>query len=137
MSKPGPVRLRRKITAEFFRTEAGNEPVREWLKELTKDERQAIGKSVRETEYGWPLGIPTCRSLGGGLWEVRTTLEDRIARVIFCMVGAQMVLLHGFIKKSQKIPKAELDTARERKKNLEARLREIEKNKKSKPRTRK
>jgi phage-related protein len=124
-----PPRPRRKITAEFYKTETGNEPVREWMKGLSKAERQAIGKDIRATEYGWPLGVPTCDSLGDGLWEVRITLESRIARVIFCMIATQMILLHGFIKKTQTTPKPDLNTAKERKRNLESRLREIEKQK--------
>jgi phage-related protein len=135
MSKAAPDRPRRRITAQFYKTEAGNEPVREWLRGLRKEERQAIGTDIRTTEYGWPIGMPTCKGLGGGLYEVRTTLEDRIARVIFCMIADQMVLLHGFIKKTEQTSKADLDTARDRKKKLEARLREIEKKQKQKART--
>lgn len=104
-------RPQRKITAEFYRTEAGNEPVRSWLKTLTREERQEIGKDVRKTEYGWPIGMPTCDSLGDGLWEVRSDLGERIARVFFSMVGARMVLLHAIIKKSRTAPKVDLDTA--------------------------
>ena len=125
MQKGHFARPQRRITAEFYRTEAGNEPVREWLKRLRKDERQAIAKDIRKAEYGWPLGMPTCDALGGGLWEVRTNLETRIARVFFCMAGARMVLLHGIIKKTQKAPSVDLQTARERKRNLEDRLRGI------------
>jgi phage-related protein len=125
MQKGQPARPQRRIAAEFYRTEVGNEPVREWLKRLRKDERQAIAKDIRTAEYGWPLGMPTCDALGGGLWEVRTTLENRIARVFFCMVGARMVLLHGIIKKTQKAPSVDLATARARKRNLEERLREL------------
>jgi phage-related protein len=137
MPKAPPDRLRKKVIAEFYQTEAGNEPVREWLRSLPKEERQAIAVDVRKTEYGWPLGMPTCKSLGDGLYEVRTDLEDRIARVVFCMAVQRMVLLHGFIKKTEQTAKAELDTARQRKRKLEARLREIEKQEKHKARTRK
>lgn len=119
-------RPQRRISAEFYRTEAGNEPVREWLKGLSKEERQAIAKDIRKTEYGWPLGMPTCDALGGGLWEVRTSLENRIARVFFCMAGPRMVLLHGIIKKTQKAPTTDLDTARDRKRHLEDRLRALD-----------
>jgi phage-related protein len=118
-----PKRPRRKIAAEFYQTEAENEPVREWLKTLSREDRQEIGRDIRKTEYGWPLGMPTCNSLGSGLWEVRTSLGDRIARVFFCMIGARMILLHGTIKKSRTAPKVDLDTARLRKRNLEERLR--------------
>ncbi len=116
---------RRRITAEFYQTEARNEPVREWLKTLTREDRQEIGKDIRKTEYGWPLGMPTCDALGDGLWEVRTNLGDRIARVFFCMGEARMVLLHGIIKKTRTAPKVDLDTARARKRNLDERLREL------------
>jgi len=79
------------------------------------EERQVIGKDIQKVEFGWPLGLPVCRPLGGGLWEVRSDLpSQRIARVIFCIVDGQMILLHGFIKKSQKTPKRDLDLARER-----------------------
>ena len=122
MPKP-PERPRRRIAAEFYQTEVENEPVRDWLKTLSKVERQEIARDVRKTEYGWPLGMPICDSLGGGLWEVRTNLGARIARVFFCMVGARMILLHGIIKKSRTAPKVDLDTARSRKRNLEERLR--------------
>ena len=117
---------RRKITAEFYRTEAGAEPVRAWLKSLDLEERQQVGRDIRKTEYGWPIGMPTCDALGDGLWEVRSRLGDRITRVFFCMVGGRMVLLHGLIKKSRISPKVDLDTARGRKRNLEERLRRID-----------
>jgi len=83
-----------------------------------------MAKDIRKAEYGWPIGMPTCESLGDGLWEVRTTLEDRIARVLFCMAGRRMVLLHAIIKKTQKTPLVDLNTAKTRKKDLETRLRE-------------
>ncbi len=118
-----PARRQRRIAAEFYQTEAANEPVREWLKALSKEDRQGIGRDIRKTEYGWPIGMPTCDSLGAGLWEVRTNLGDRIARVFFCMVDSRMILLHGIIKKSRTAPKVDLDTARSRKRNLEERLR--------------
>ena len=117
------VRPKRVVTAECYRTEAGSEPVRGWLMSLSLAERQVIGKDVRKMEYGWPLGMPTCDALGQGLWEIRTNLENRIARIFFCQVGNRVVLLHGIIKKSRLAPKVDLDTARRRKADLEARLR--------------
>jgi phage-related protein len=115
-------RPKRLVTAEFYRTEIGNEPVRAWLRSLSVAERQAIGKDIRKVEYGWPLGMPTCDALGQGLWEIRTSLENRIARIFFCLAGNRVVLLHGIIKKSRTAPKPDLDTARRRKRDLEARL---------------
>jgi phage-related protein len=94
----------RKFDAVFFRTESGNEPVREWLLSLTRAERKIIGDDVLKVQYCWPIGKPLVGNLGGGLWEVRSRLTDRIARVIFCLEGRTMVLLHGFIKKTQKAP---------------------------------
>ena len=105
----------KKLPARFYRHTSGNEPVREWLKRLTSEERRAIGKDIQKVEFGWPLGWPVCRPLGEGFWEVRSDLPSRrTARVIFCIVAGQMILLHGFIKKNQQTPKRDLNIARER-----------------------
>jgi phage-related protein len=108
----------RKLDVVFFRTDAGSEPVREWLLSLTKDERKAIGDDVLKVQFCWPIGKPLVGNLGDGLWEVRSGLGDRIARVIFCVEGRIMVLLHGFVKKTQKAPRHELDLAIKRKSQL-------------------
>lgn len=110
------------LPAAFYRTEAGNEPVRDWLKELDKDDRLEIGTDIKTVEFGWPIGMPTCRSLGKGLYEVRSNLpSNRIARTIFCIHDRRMVLLHTFIKKTQKTPLRDLDLALTRKTKLEDR----------------
>ena len=110
----------KRIPAVFFRTELETEPVRDWLKTLSKAERLAIGHDIKDVEYGWPVGMPACRPLGSGLYEVRTNLPSRrIARVVFSIRQERMVLLHGFIKKSRKTPKADLELARRRKKQWE------------------
>ena len=104
----------------FFRTKAGNEPVREWLKSLNINERQIIGEDIKTVQFGWPLGMPLVDNLGHGLWEVRTKLSGgRIARVIFFIDGNTMILLNGFIKKTQRTPKLELDLAKKSKKQYE------------------
>ena len=111
----------KRLPAAFFRQEGGREPVRYWLLSLSEQDRKAIGDDIRAAEYGWPIGMPLCRKIAGrkGLWEIRTNLPDgRIARVFFCTHGGRMVLLHGFIKKSQKTPANELDTAERRMKGL-------------------
>jgi phage-related protein len=110
----------KRVPAVFFRSRAGVEPVRDWLKSLSKEDRFRIGSDIKRVEYGWPIGMPTCRSLGHGLYEVRTHLNRRVARVIFCIKNGHMVLLHGFVKKTQKTPKADLDLALNRKRMLEA-----------------
>jgi phage-related protein len=99
----------------FFRTEAGREPVREWLKSLDQDDRKTIGEDVKLVQFRWPLGMPLVRKMESDLWEVRTRLSNRqIARILFTVRGNEMALLHGFIKKSQKTPVKELGLARTR-----------------------
>ncbi|MGA8043632.1 MAG: type II toxin-antitoxin system RelE/ParE family toxin [Terracidiphilus sp.] len=104
----------KRVPAIFFRTDAGNEPVREWLKAMSSADRKQIGEDIRTVEYGWPIGMPVCRPLGNGLHEVRTNLAaNRIARVFFYIDTHQkMVLLHGIIKKSQTTPKGDWMLAR-------------------------
>lgn len=109
----------KKVPACFYRNENRTEPVRYWLQGLDRESRKRIGADIATVEYGWPVGMPTCRPMGSGLWEVRTNLEDgRIARVLFCLVEDHMILLHGFIKKTQNTPKADLDVARKRMKEV-------------------
>ena len=112
------IEIDRKLEVVFFKTDEGNEPVREWLLSLVKAERKIIGDDVLKVQYCWPLGKPLVENLGLGLWEVRSRLPDRIARLIFCVEGQTMVLLHGFIKKTRKTPKRELDLAVKRMKQL-------------------
>ena len=98
----------------FYRTTAGNEPVREWLKSLGKDDRKIIGTDIKTVQYGWPLGMPLVRKIEPQLWEVRSHITQGIARVLFTVVVDRLVLLHGFVKKTQKLPPAELAVARRR-----------------------
>ena len=102
------------LSVVFFRTTSGKEPVREWLKSLPREERRIIGEDLKTVQFGWPLGMPLVRKLDKGLWEVRSRLPDRIARVIFTSGEGWMVLLHGFIKKSQKTPQEDLILAKTR-----------------------
>lgn len=112
-------RLKR-VPAFFYQTAAGSEPVRDWLKSLDDADRKVIGEDIATVEFGWPVGMPTCKPLAGGLWEVRSTLPSkREARVIFMLDEERMVLLHGFIKRTQKTPKSALDLAKKRKKEIE------------------
>jgi phage-related protein len=102
------------IAVVFFKESSGNEPVRKWLKSLNKITRQVIGDDIKTAQYGWPLGMPLVRSLGKGLWEIRSTIPDGIARVIFKMISGEMVLFHGFIKKTRKTPTQDVDIALDR-----------------------
>jgi len=110
----------RKIELVFCRSPAGNEPVRDWLAGLPADIRRAIGLDLQRVQYRWPVGMPLVRPMGKGLFEVRTNLPDRtIARVLFCFHRGELYALHGFIKKAQKMPPADLKLARDRKKEVE------------------
>ncbi|RLA02489.1 MAG: type II toxin-antitoxin system RelE/ParE family toxin [Gammaproteobacteria bacterium] len=103
----------------FYQSEAGNEPVREWLKSLDKVDMKVIGEDIKTVQLRWPLGMPLIRKLEAGLWEVRSHLTGkRIARVLFTVHDDEMVLLHGFEKDSKKTPKADLELARKRRKAL-------------------
>lgn len=106
---PGPI-----LTVAFFKTDGGNEPVREWLKSLKREERKTIGEDIKTVQFGWPLGMLLTRKLEPGIWEVRSSISRGIARVLFTVEGHSMVLLHGFIKKSQMISGTDLQTARVR-----------------------
>ena len=103
-----------RLRVVFFKTEAGTEPVRDWLKELDRADRKTIGEDIKTVQFGWPLGMSLVRKLDADLWEVRSQLHRRIARVIFTVQHDLMVLLHGFIKKSQKTPISDLNTAKKR-----------------------
>jgi phage-related protein len=105
----------KRVPAIFFRTESGGEPVRDWLKTaLSAEDRRRVGHDIMTVEYGWPLGMPACRRLEGGIHEVRTDLSrNRIVRVLFYIDKlGRMVLLHGFIKKTRRTPAGDLSLAR-------------------------
>ena len=114
---PPPDAQGKRVPAIFYRTEAHGEPVREWLKGLSVDDRKRIGEDIKTVEFGWPIGMPVCKPLSDGIYEVRTTLtQHRIARVLFYIdKKSRMVLLHAFIKKTQKTPDEDLALARSNK----------------------
>jgi phage-related protein len=102
------------LVVRFFRTSGGHEPVREWLKELDAADKKDIGIEIKTVQFGWPIGMPVVRKIRKDLWEVRVTLYQRIARIIFTIYGGEMILLHGFIKKTQTLAKHDIDLAEER-----------------------
>lgn len=111
--------MSKKIEVVFYMSSMGNEPVKEWLKSLNRDERQTIGNDIKTVEYGYPVGMPTSKSLGNKLHEVRSNLSDsKIARVIYVVENGYMILLNGFIKKTQATPKQEIDLALKRYKEI-------------------
>ncbi|MFA4965423.1 MAG: type II toxin-antitoxin system RelE/ParE family toxin [Thermoleophilia bacterium] len=109
----GPV-----LRVVFFRTRGGHEPVREWLRSLEREDRKAVGEDIKTAQFGWPLGMPLIRKLEAGLWEVRSLTTQGTARVIFTVEGETMVLLHGFVKKSRRMPQNDVRTARRRRASL-------------------
>ncbi len=100
-----------KLKVYFYKTGSGTEPVRKWLQSLSTAHKKAIGEDIKTVQFGWPLGMPLVEKIKPFLWEVRSKIPNGIARVLFTVDGNIMILLHGFIKKSQKIPKNELKTA--------------------------
>ena len=102
------------LSVRFFRTSAGKEPVREWLKLRTQAEKKVIGEDIKTVEFLWPVGYPQVTKLDKNLWEVRTDFKDGICRIFFTIWKRYMVLLHSIIKKSQKPPKQDLDLAKKR-----------------------
>ncbi len=106
------------LEVRFYSTNQGREPVREWLKSLPPEVRKAIGEDLKTVQFGWPLGMPLVRKMEPGMWEVRSTIDAGIARVLFTTVGPVMVLLHGFVKKTAKSPANDLKLAQRRMKEV-------------------
>ena len=112
---------RKKVELVFYRNGSGDEPVREWLQALPAKDKSAVGQDLMRAQWRWPVGMPLCRPLGQGLWEIRTELpSSRIARVLICYSNGKLVALHAFIKKTQKTPENDLALGRTRKKELES-----------------
>src|SRR6478736_5572540 len=106
------------IPVRFYQEESGNEPVRKWLHELTINDRKIIGRDIRIIQMDWPVDGSLVKPLGDGLWEIRSKLDNRIARILFIFFDSEIILLHGFIKKTQKTPNQEIVIARKRAKNI-------------------
>jgi phage-related protein len=106
----------KRLPAFFYRSDSGREPVRDWLLSLGAEDRKVIGEDIKDVEFSWPIGMPLVGFLGRDLWEVRSNLSGaRIARILFCIDKGRLVLLHGFIKKTQKTPQKEIELALRRK----------------------
>jgi phage-related protein len=111
--------IARRVPLVFYRSVSGKEPVRDWLKDLDPADKLAVGQDLMRAQWRWPVGMPLCRPMGQGLWEVRTELpSNRIARVFLCLDDGVLVALHAFIKKTQRTPDDELALARKRQKEL-------------------
>ena len=109
------------IPLAFWKSATGNEPVRDWLRDLPREDQRSIGRNIATVQFGWPVGLPLCRPMSGGLWELRALLPSRReARVLFGLREGMLVALHAFIKKTQKTPSGEMALARKRWKELES-----------------
>ena len=108
--------IEKKLQVDFFKTEQNNEPVRDFLKALSPEDKKSVGADIMAVEILWPIGYPTVRKLDTDLWEVRSSISDkRICRVLFTISGKRMILLHAFIKKTQKTPKDDMELGKKRK----------------------
>lgn len=108
------------LIVAFFKSESGNEPVRDWLKNMSVFDKKVIGTDIKTVQFGFPIGMPLVRKIDSGLWEVRSHIENGIARIFFTIEGNHMILLHGFIKKSQATPKADLELSKQRLKQFKS-----------------
>lgn len=113
-TSPAPTKKKPKLGCRFYKTDSGNEPVKDWLKELPAEVRKEVGSDIQVVQWRWPLGKPLVDGFGDGLFEVRTSLDGNIYRVLFCLEGSTMILLHGFMKKTQQTPKQDVGIARKR-----------------------
>ena len=116
--------IRKKVSVVFYKTDTGKMPVRDWILGFSTDDKRIIGADIKTVEFGWPIGMPVARPLGGGLYEVRSDCSGNTkARVLFTIYKNKMVLLHGFIKKTQKTPPNDMRIAKRRMKKFSQNLR--------------
>jgi phage-related protein len=109
----------KKLQARFYQTAGGSRPVRDWIVGLEARDKFTVGKDIQKVEFGWPIGRPHCAPIGDGLWEIRSELgSNRIARLIFCITAGDMILLHAFVKKTQKLPGQDIALALKRKREV-------------------
>lgn len=106
------------LTVVFFKTESGNEPVRDWLKDMPIVDKKTLGTDIKTVQFGFPIGMPLVRKMDKALWEIRSHISNGIARIFFTVEGHFMILLHAFIKKSPTTPKADLELTKQRLKQL-------------------
>jgi phage-related protein len=114
MVQSGRSKTSKRLQVVFYKTSSGSEPVRDWLRSLPVDAKRIIGEDIKTVQYGYPLGMPLVRKVEPDLFEVRSHLSRQIARVLFTVDDDVMILLHGFIKKTQKSPLDDLRLARAR-----------------------
>ena len=102
----------------FYQTPSGNKVVLEFIRDLSAEDRKVVGEDLKTVQIGFPMGLPLCRPLGEGLYEIRSSLASRREmRLIFYFDRPRqsLAIVHALIKKSAKLPKADLELARKRK----------------------
>jgi len=109
------------LQVKFYRTETNNEPVRDWIQSLPEEYKKAIGSDLKTLQFGWPIGMPLAEKLCRGVWELRTKIRNIIIRILFTLFDDKIIILHGFIKKTRKTPKDDLDLAIARMKQIKRR----------------
>lgn len=107
-------KLAPKLRVKFYKTPSGNEPVKEWLKSLSRETKKTVGEDIRAVQIVWPQGMPLVRHMEGKIWELRSNVKNGIARIFFTIKNEYIVLLHGFAKKTQRTPQQEFEIARKR-----------------------
>lgn len=107
-------KIKPKLRVKFYKTPNGNEPVREWLQSLSKETKKIVGEDIRVAQIVWPQGMPLVKHIESKIWELRSTIPNGIVRIFFTVKNENIVLLHSFVKKTQKTPQQELEIARKR-----------------------
>jgi phage-related protein len=103
----------RPIPLVFWRSASGREPAREWLSTLPREDRRTIGRDIAKVQFGWPVGLPLCRPLSAGLWEIRSSLPSkREARVFFGFHEEALIAVHAVVKKARKASPEDIALAR-------------------------
>ena len=120
---PGKIHLQTSsLSVAFYATAQGNEPVREWLKKFASEVKKHIGAELMAIQLGWPVSPPLCKKIEGEIWELTTALDNIEYRILFAFHGtSNIVLLHSFIKKTQKTPKRDKELAQKRLAELKSR----------------
>jgi len=114
MVQYGRPKVKPRLIVVFYQTALGAEPVREWLHSFSAVEKKVIGEDIKTVQIGYPIGMPLVEKIESDIFELRSKLPNKIARILFTVEGGLMILLHGFIKKTNKIPPDDLRLARKR-----------------------
>lgn len=105
------------LEVEFYKTEGGNEVVLDFLRGLPADDKKTVGEDLKTLQFGYPIGMPLCRPVGR-LWELRSSPPSkRELRLLwfYHKKARTIVVVHAFIKKTQKTPQKDINLGEARK----------------------